>query len=47
MKIKTTLLCIVAVTVPMLSGCASITRVTEPEAKRVLLEFFRNVDFEV
>ena len=47
MKIKTTLLCTVAVTVSMLTGCASITRVTEPEAKRVLLEFFRNVDFEV
>ena len=37
----------IAATVSMLTGCASVTHVTEPEAKRVLVEFFRNVDFEV
>ena len=37
----------IAATVAMLTGCVSVTHVTEPEAKRVLVEFFRNVDFEV
>ena len=37
----------IAATVAMLTSCASVTHVTEPEAKRVLVEFFPNVDFEV
>ena len=37
----------IAATVSMLTGCVSVTHVTEPEAKRVLVEFFRNVDFKV
>mgnify|MGYP001159658969 CR=1 FL=1 len=47
MIFKMTILCMIAATVAMLTGCASVTHVTEPEAKRVLFEFFRNVDFEV
>ena len=45
MIFKMTIRCMIAATVAMLTGCASVTHVTEPEAKRVLVEFFRNVDF--
>ena len=47
MIFKMTIRCMIAATVSMLTGCVSVTHVTEPEAKRVLVEFFRNVDFEV
>ena len=47
MIFKMTIRCMIAATVSMLTGCVSVTHVTEPEAKRVLVEFFRNVDFKV
>ena len=47
MIFKMTIRCMIAATVAMLTGCVSVTHVTEPEAKRVLVEFFRSVDFEV
>ena len=35
-----TIRCMIAATVSMLTGCVSVTHVTEPEAKLVLVEFF-------